>query len=803
MRPLRLELEGFGAFKEPTIVDFSDIELVALVGRTGSGKSTVIDAMTFALYGSVARYDDNRAVAPVINQTSTRARVRLDFELGGRRYSAVRLVQRQGTGATTKEARLEAADEMLASDARGMTAAVTELLGLDAAQFNRTIVLPQGRFADFLHDEPGKRQETLRGLLGLDVYRVIASAARRRAGDRRAQVDAIRSETDGDAAALTDDRRALLVEHRDAVVAGRAAVADVVGTLEAGRAEVARFDARLEKLAEDLALVGAVRAPDGVDDLERALDDAATTLATATVAVGEARDRRRAADAAATAGPDVLAVASDLAARREAVRAAGEHGRTADALAIAERRLATARTDATAARVERERLDADAEKAREDERSIRRIVDAAEPLAHLDHWLTQRRRHAALATAVEQMTEDAAAKAMAAERASNDERAARERRDELQQRAGAAGFVHLLAVGEPCPLCDHEVHELPTHHDVGAALEQAVTAATVAARELEAVQRAAHVVDAQLAAERRALAALTTELAGVAAEAGLVAQRDEAAARQLQLAAAVQQTAAAEAAATAHRTAKSTTASLEAEARAEADAAALRAMESTQRDRLAAAEWAVLALPPLAELERALTTAQELATARDAASEWLAQAETAHEQAMAGQQAAEAAQRTAIDQLRAVRDHVAALKPPSVSGGRLGASWQALLQWATAATAELAAEREQITAIRTQGAALIDAAEDSARKVCAELLGSATAPLPELQRPARERRGHSGRRPGDVRPGSGAVRRPPRPSRAARCGARRGRSARLPPARRWLRGLADGGCARRAHRRRR
>jgi len=75
VRPVRLELEGFGAFKDATSIDFTDIELLALVGRTGSGKSTVIDAMTFALYGSVARYDDNRAVAPVINQTSTRARV--------------------------------------------------------------------------------------------------------------------------------------------------------------------------------------------------------------------------------------------------------------------------------------------------------------------------------------------------------------------------------------------------------------------------------------------------------------------------------------------------------------------------------------------------------------------------------------------------------------------------------------------------------------------------------------------------------------------------------------------------------
>jgi DNA repair protein SbcC/Rad50 len=723
VRPIRLELEGFGAFRDATTVDFTDIELVALVGRTGSGKSTVIDAMTFALYGSVARYDDNRAVAPVINQTCTRARVRLDFELGGRRYCAVRLVQRQGKGATTKEARLEAADEVLASDARGMTAAVTELLGLDAAQFNRTIVLPQGRFADFLHDEPGKRQETLRGLLGLDVYRVVASAARRRAGERRAQVDAIRSETDIDVAALTDDRRIALVEHRDAVVIGRAAVAGAVAVIEAGRAEVAACDARLGKLAGDLGSVAAVRAPHGLDDLERALDDAAAALGTATVAVGEARERRRVADAAAAAGPDVVAVASDLAARREAVRAAEAHRRAADELAGAERRVDATRAGAAAAREQQERLDADAERARADERAIREIVDAAAPVAQLDHWLTQRRRHAALATTVEQLTADAAAKAADAEQATVRERTAREHRDVLQQRAGAAGFAHVLAVGEPCPLCQHEVHELPTHHIDGAELDDATTAATIAARELESVGRAAHVVDAQLAAEQRALAALASELADVAGEAELVTQRDEAAARQRGLTAATQRTAATETSAATHRTADGTIAALDAEARAEAEAAALRAVESTERDRLAAAEWAVLALPPLVDLEQALTSAQELAAARDAASEDLARAEAGHERAMARQQTAEAAQRAAIEQLRATRDRVAALEPPAIGGDRLGVSWRGLLEWAATVTTELIAERNAVTAVCAQHVARIDEAETAARKVCVELLG--------------------------------------------------------------------------------
>ena len=57
-------MKGFGAFRERTEVDFTDVDLLALVGPTGSGKSTIIDAITFALYGNVARYDDNRAVAP-------------------------------------------------------------------------------------------------------------------------------------------------------------------------------------------------------------------------------------------------------------------------------------------------------------------------------------------------------------------------------------------------------------------------------------------------------------------------------------------------------------------------------------------------------------------------------------------------------------------------------------------------------------------------------------------------------------------------------------------------------------------
>ncbi|MDQ5874382.1 MAG: AAA family ATPase, partial [Actinomycetota bacterium] len=112
MRPLRLELQGFTSFRDRTEIDFSDCELFALVGPTGSGKSTVIDAICFVLYGSVPRYDHKGLVAPVISHGKLEAKVRLDFALGEREYSAVRVVRQISKGnATTKEAVLECGGE--------------------------------------------------------------------------------------------------------------------------------------------------------------------------------------------------------------------------------------------------------------------------------------------------------------------------------------------------------------------------------------------------------------------------------------------------------------------------------------------------------------------------------------------------------------------------------------------------------------------------------------------------------------------------------------------------------------------
>src|ERR1700760_3828759 len=107
MRPITLDLHGFASFRDAAHVDFADADFFALVGPTGSGKSTVIDAMTFALYGSVPRWGRKGMISLALAPSVARGTVKLVFEVEGQRYVVARELRRAGSTVNQKAASLE------------------------------------------------------------------------------------------------------------------------------------------------------------------------------------------------------------------------------------------------------------------------------------------------------------------------------------------------------------------------------------------------------------------------------------------------------------------------------------------------------------------------------------------------------------------------------------------------------------------------------------------------------------------------------------------------------------------------
>ncbi|MDG4792292.1 SMC family ATPase [Micromonospora sp. WMMD1082] len=373
MRPMRLDMAGFTVFRDETTVDFTDADFFALVGPTGSGKSTVLDAICFALYGTVPRWGGTRGLGNALAPSATEARVRLVFESGGARYVATRVVRRDSRGnaktanaglqlmpegfdATKLDTGLSPEDlgEVVAGTPAEMDTAVLEAVGLPYEQFTSCVVLPQGQFADFLHARPATRQQILVNLLGLGVYERVQQRATTRAGQAEAKLEAVDQLLAGlaDVDDATLERAAGQVDRMRELVGS---VTAAVPELEAARATAREATATLAALDAELAVLGEVRAPDGVAEVARAVTAARaeSDAAAGAVSLAEEREEKLRGELAAAGDESALrlllrayADRERLAVQADGVRAAvetagAEHeaaeGALAEARAAAER----------------------------------------------------------------------------------------------------------------------------------------------------------------------------------------------------------------------------------------------------------------------------------------------------------------------------------------------------------------------------------------------------------------------------------------------------------------------------------
>ncbi|MDE6597021.1 MAG: SMC family ATPase, partial [Clostridia bacterium] len=171
MKPIKLQFKGINSFSEQTEIDFEKLTrngIFGIFGDTGSGKSTILDCINFALYGKVER---SKEKLDIINYRSDSAEVKFEFDVvhdGKRkRYSVERSLKKKSG---THKAELYEDGLSVADNATTVTKKITDILGVDAEDFRKCIALPQGEFSQFVKSQPSERISLIERLFSLYRY---------------------------------------------------------------------------------------------------------------------------------------------------------------------------------------------------------------------------------------------------------------------------------------------------------------------------------------------------------------------------------------------------------------------------------------------------------------------------------------------------------------------------------------------------------------------------------------------------------------------------------------------------------
>ena len=532
MRPLKLTMSAFGPYAGQTTVDFDALGttgLYLITGDTGAGKTTIFDAIAYALYGEASgETRESSMLRSKYAEPETPTFVELIFANGGERYTVRRNPEytrpkTRGTGTTVQkaDAELTMPDGRVITKTREVTAAVTEVIGVDRAQFSRIAMIAQGEFRRLLLAQTDERKAIFRQIFRTGKYLALqnrlkddAAALEKTCGEL---VAALRStaETigcdDPDALPDAEDTDALLTA-LDALIDADADARAQAGT----KHEQAK--AQHAQVLTDLGKAQAV---------EQARAELKTAEADLQQAQREQAAARTALDTAEAKQPNMEQLLQDIARLQDALsqyeqldkqRAQAKAAREAleektAALELARTQAQTAEQackDTRAQLAEQPTLAVAAEQTAQEQKAAEQRCKA---LTELDQ---QRKRCAELQKKLEAAQEKYTQAAEAAQAALAHYSAL----DRAYLDAQAGILARTLTPGQPCPVCGATEHpcpaDAPEQTPDAAARKRAKADSEQAQRDAEACSAEAAALRGQLTAVREALetacAALTPPL---------------------------------------------------------------------------------------------------------------------------------------------------------------------------------------------------------------------------------------------------------------------------------------------------
>lgn len=529
MRPIRLTIEGLRSFRAPVTVDFDGRNQVAIIGDTGAGKSSILEAITYALYGQTTF--SGKANQELMNDTSTHLRVVLRFRVSGQEWEVARTLQRaKDRSVGTPKAQLRRLDDAgnaveMVEQVRPVDSRIQDVIGLDSDAFLRTVILPQGRFARLLvEDKPADRSRILSQVWRTDELEAAGAAA----GAARQEIAVLRARLAQAASEYPADPAAHLAWLRRELSTAQAAAA----AADALERDVSASHAALTAAKRDAECAR------GVGERLRTceLDAVATTLRPIVALAGEVDgaiaelEQRR-----ATVADDLACIPSDddgassaevgtaLARLEEAALLAAEAEQAAKELRVSVGAAAEARESADRAAQAVGRARQEAERHGADRPALAAAVDAARARCQTVERAHERCRMRSEDVAKLQARHDR----LQREQVEIAGRCAAARADERRfGQAAAAAADHLAAVrrtdsaaaaasgmhpGDECPICRRD---LPTDWvaPAGGGLETAETVASEAAEMASAARAQAARLGSEADATGRQIGEAAVEL---------------------------------------------------------------------------------------------------------------------------------------------------------------------------------------------------------------------------------------------------------------------------------------------------
>lgn len=221
MRPIRLTMSAFGPYAQETTLDFSELtgqRLFVITGPTGSGKTTIFEAILYALYGKLSKRGMDAASLRcdfLKPDDDTVTYVDLRFEIGGKIYQIHRqpkqqVAKKRGTGRReiAQEAVLECVgheDFLPLTKIAEVDKKIVELIGLDESQFQKIVMLPQGAFQEFLSSPTKDKIELLRHIFDTSIYDAALKRLKERVSGMTGEYEMLKASYRSQAAMLHFD----------------------------------------------------------------------------------------------------------------------------------------------------------------------------------------------------------------------------------------------------------------------------------------------------------------------------------------------------------------------------------------------------------------------------------------------------------------------------------------------------------------------------------------------------------------------------------------------------------------------